>query len=87
MEYTLPDFIGNVGVAILIGTYFALMIDKIKSSDLSYSLLNLAATVLITVSLFYTWNLSSFLIEMFWFVISMYGIWKWHKQRNHNNML
>ena len=81
MDYTIFDFIGNVGVTILIATYFSLIHGKIKADDIWYSLLNLGSALLITVSLIATFNLSSFIIEIFWISISLYGIWKHHKNK------
>ena len=74
MNYTLPDFIGNIGVALIIGAYFALLSGKLASESKSYSLINLAGAALILVSLLYSFNLSSFVIELFWIAISLYGV-------------
>lgn len=76
MEYTIGDFIGNIGVSILVGTYFLLITDKIKSNSTLYCGLNLLAALFVSVSLYFTFNLSSVIIECFWITISLYGIWK-----------
>lgn len=83
MEYTIYDFIGNIGVVILISTYFLLIHGKIKAEDIKYSLLNLISAILITVSLMATLNISSLIIEIFWIAISLYGIWKWYQQKSN----
>ena len=72
----IENIIGTVGVFIIIATYFFLQIEKIKSTDLSYSLLNAVGSLLILVSIFKNWNLASFLIEFFWILISLIGIFK-----------
>jgi hypothetical protein len=74
MTYTLPDFIGNVGVALIILAYFGLLSGRLRSSGVVYSLANLAGASLILISLRYTFNLSSFIIELFWIAISLYGL-------------
>ena len=51
MNYGLMDFVGNIGVLMLMFTYLALQLDKIKSADLSYSVLNAVGASLIVASL------------------------------------
>lgn len=70
------DIIGVIGVFIIISTYFVLQIEKIKSTDFIYSILNILGSLMILVSIFKYWNLSSFLIEFFWILISLIGIFK-----------
>lgn len=75
------DVVGMVGVAMLLGTYFALQIDRISSQSLSYSLLNGISAVLILISLLYTFNWASFVIEIFWISISLVGLVRWMMRR------
>jgi multidrug transporter EmrE-like cation transporter len=74
MNYGLMDFIGNVGVAILVVTYLLLQLDKLKSTDLAYSVLNAIGASLIVASLIVDFNLSALLMEVFWVLISFIGI-------------
>jgi hypothetical protein len=74
MNYGLMDFVGNVGVLMLMFTYLALQLDKIKSADLSYSVLNAVGASLIVASLIVDFNLSALLMEVFWVLISFIGI-------------
>lgn len=55
--------------------------ERMASRDLSYSLLNLIGSLLITVSLLYAFNLPSFIIEMAWISISIYGIYRHFDRR------
>ncbi|MBU1188680.1 MAG: hypothetical protein KKC01_06585 [Gammaproteobacteria bacterium] len=75
------DVVGLAGVVMLLGTYFALQIDRIDSQSLAYSLLNGISAVLILVSLLYTFNWASFIIEIFWISISLIGIVRWMLRR------
>ncbi|GAB4121214.1 MAG: hypothetical protein Tsb0027_17240 [Wenzhouxiangellaceae bacterium] len=75
------DVVGLAGVIMLLGTYFALQIDRIDSQSLAYSLLNGISAVLILVSLLYTFNWASFIIEIFWISISLIGIVRWMLRR------
>lgn len=74
MNYGLMDFVGNIGVLMLMFTYLALQLDKIKSADLSYSVLNAVGASLIVASLIVDFNLSALLMEIFWVLISFIGI-------------
>ena len=75
---SIPDFIGFVGVALLIGTYALLQFDKIDPKGFWYSFNNMMVAILVTVSLVYTPNLASIVIEFFWFIISVYGLSKFY---------
>ena len=78
---SIPDLIGFVGVALLIGTYALLQFDKIDPKGFWYSFNNMMVAILVTVSLVYTPNLASLVIEFFWFIISAYGIYMYFKRR------
>lgn len=73
---TAPDAVGFVGVAVLIGAYAALQLGRLPAENPWYSGLNAVAALLITVSLIYSFNAASFVIEVFWFAISAYGLWR-----------
>tara|TARA_Y100000816_G_scaffold291678_1_gene283837 strand:+ start:7419 stop:7658 length:240 start_codon:yes stop_codon:yes gene_type:complete len=75
---SIPDFIGFVGVALLIGTYALLQFDRIDPKGFWYSFNNMMVAILVTVSLVYTPNLASIVIEFFWFIISVFGLWKFY---------
>ena len=77
---TIPDLIGFTGVALLIVTYAMLQLDKIDPKGFWYSFNNFIVAILVTVSLVYTPNLASLVIEFFWFLISVYGIIMYYKK-------
>jgi hypothetical protein len=74
------DIIGTFGVIIIIITYFLLQIEKISSKNLSFSVLNIIGSTLILYSLMYNWNIASVLIEFFWILISLFGVYKYFKK-------
>ena len=76
MTYSWYDFLGNVGVLLILLSYLLLQMKKIKSQSMYYSLMNATGALLILVSLYYNFNLSAFIMEFFWLVISLYGLWK-----------
>lgn len=83
---TLPDLIGLTGVALLIVTYALLQLDKIDPKGFWYSFNNLLVAILVTVSLVYTPNLASIVIEVFWFLISLYGVVMFFKRKDLTNI-
>lgn len=76
MQYAWYDLIGNFGVALMVLGYLLLQAERLRSSDLSYSLMNGVGALLVVVSLLYRFNLSAFLVEVFWLLISIYGLIK-----------
>ena len=76
MQYAWYDFAGNIGVALMVIAYLLLQAEKLRSNDLSYSLVNAAGALLVLISLLYRFNLSAFLVESFWLLISLYGLSK-----------
>lgn len=60
MHYAFHDFIGNIGLVLLLGTYLLLQLGKIDSTRLLYSLLNALASLLIGTSLLFAFNCPPF---------------------------
>ena len=71
-----PDIIGTMGVATIILAYVLLQTERLRSEQLAHSLMNAVGAALILVSLWYSPNLPSVVVESFWLVISLYGIAK-----------
>ena len=74
MNYQWYDVIGNIGVLIILGCYLLLQLNKLASSELSFSVFNGLGALLILISLTYEFNLSAFIIELFWLLISLFGV-------------
>ena len=74
MDYSWFDLVGNVGVLLMVIAYLLLQLEKMSSSGLSYLLLNAVGAVLVIISLVFRFNLSAFLMEAFWLLISLYGL-------------
>jgi len=76
------DIVGTLGVAIIILTYVLLQIERVRSDQLIYSLLNAIGAALILVSLYFDFNLPSVVVEFFWLLISLFGIGKYLSRRH-----
>ena len=73
MMTTLADFLGIIGVALILTTYALLQYEKISPRQPIYSAVNFSGSVFILYSLFHTWNTASVLIEVAWLLISLFG--------------
>lgn len=76
MPIWLSDVIGMAGTALIVVSYYLLQLQKLASTDLSYNLMNLVGATLLLISLCFTFNLASFVIELFWIGASLIGLWK-----------
>jgi membrane-associated HD superfamily phosphohydrolase len=76
LDYSWFDLGGNIGVLLMVVAYLLLQLEKLSSSAVSYLLLNAIGAVLVIVSLSFRFNLSAFLMEAFWLLISLYGLTK-----------
>ncbi len=76
-EYHWYDFIGNIGVLLILMAYFMLQLNRIGNHSLTFSFMNFCGAFFIMVSLCFDFNLSAFVIEFFWLLISLYGIYRW----------
>ncbi|AQW82931.1 CBU_0592 family membrane protein [Campylobacter pinnipediorum] len=74
------QIIGFLGMLCVVGAYFLLQIEKINQKSLAYQLTNLVGAILLIVSLLVHFNLGSFLIEVFWIFITLYGIYKIYQE-------
>lgn len=85
MSFQLFDLAGFVGVLLIVISYLLLQLEKLPSSSPRYSLLNAVGALLIMVSLIFAFNFSAFVVEAFWFLISLLGLWKTLRARKHSN--
>jgi len=76
LDYAWPDFIGNIGIVLILYAYWALQRERLSARDLSYNIMNFGGAGLILFSLIFKFNWSAFLIELAWALISLYGIYK-----------
>lgn len=74
LQLSLFDIAGFIGVVLIVIAYLLLQLNKLPSSAPAYSLLNALGALLVIVSLFFDFNLAAFLMEAFWFLISLFGL-------------
>lgn len=82
MDYSWHDVIGNIGVFLILLSYFRLQTGSIRAEAVSYSAINAIGAALLLVSLCFEFNLSAFLMEAAWLLLSLYGLYA-HGLRPH----
>ena len=87
-DYQWHDLLGNLGVLLIIGSYFWMQVGRISGQDPLYSIVNAVGAALVLISLYFDFNLSAALIESFWLIISILGLFlgsrKGRAPRAHN---
>ncbi len=81
MTYHWYDFVGNIGIVFILGSYLLLQMERLSAADWRYSAANGIGATLILFSLYFAFNLSAFLIEIAWLFISFFGLFKAFKSR------
>ena len=76
MNYGWFDIVGIVGVLLMVIAYLLLQLEKLSGTSVSYLLLNAVGAIMVMISLLFEFNLSAFLMEAFWLLISLYGLSK-----------
>ena len=74
MDYGFSDFVGNLGVFMIVGAYLLLQLNRMAGNGMAYSVINGLGAAFILYSLFFDFNLSAFIIEIFWILFSLIGI-------------
>ena len=75
------DVVGLLGTLMILAAYFLLQVRRLSGTGVVYPTLNLFGAAGILVSLLGTFNLSVFLLEAAWILVSVYGIWQGLKSR------
>lgn len=71
-----PDIIGGGGAVIVLVAYVLLQINKLEAESFVYSFLNFLGSIMILISLFYSWNTAAAVVEIAWIIISFFGMTK-----------
>jgi hypothetical protein len=74
LNLDLSDIVGTIGVVLISYAYFALVVRRMESSDMSYSAMNAVGAAMILYSLIRDFNFAAFLMELFWLVTSLIGM-------------
>ena len=75
------DVVGLAGTLMILAAFFLQQVGRLSGTDLAYQTMNLFGAAGILVSLLGSFNLSVFLLEVAWVLVSAYGIVRTLKQR------
>jgi len=73
MNYGAHDLLGNLGVAMILIAYLMVQLGRLDARSLTAALVNAAGAGLVVLSLTVDFNLSAFVVESAWCLISLFG--------------
>lgn len=82
MEAWIIDGIGMLGTLLVVMAYYLLQLERTDPKSLSYNMINLVGAILLLFSLYFHFNLASFIIEIFWIGASLIGLWKYWRRHS-----
>ena len=74
MNYGAHDLMGNIGVAMILLAYLLVQLGRLDARGFAASLVNAVGAALVVVSLTVDFNLSAFIVEAAWCLISLLGV-------------
>jgi len=76
------NIIGMIGTSLIVGAYFLMQLNKIDPKGIAFNVINLMGAVFLTLSLLVHFNLASIVIEIFWIVASLVGIFNYWRSKS-----
>jgi len=70
------NILGFAGVSLMLYSYICVQRRREYVKTLSYSVGNFVGAVLLSISLWYNWNLPSLISNIIWAIVSAYGIFR-----------
>ena len=78
----LNDWIGSVGVAILLIAFMLILTNKISKNGIVYLFMNFVGSGLAAIASYLIHYTPFIILELAWMLASLFGIWKFYKDRN-----
>ncbi len=75
------DVAGLIGVAVMLWAFYLLQAGKLRGDSFAYQLMNALGAGAVLLSLVHDFNLSAFVIETCWVLISLYGMARSHRRK------
>ncbi len=70
------DWIGSVGVAILLIAFILILINKISKNGITYLLMNFVGSGLAAIASYLIHYIPFIILEAAWMLASLFGIWQ-----------
>lgn len=81
----ITDGIGIFGTSLIVIAYCLLQVERIDPRGLPYNIINLAGAACLLLSLCFSFNLASVVIEIFWIAASLVGLFRYWRRRSDTN--
>lgn len=75
------DWIGSIGVAILLIAFVLILINKISKDGLAYLIMNFVGSCLAGIASYLIHYTPFIILELAWMFASLFGIWKFYKEK------
>ncbi|MDQ2864304.1 MAG: hypothetical protein M3R50_11785 [Bacteroidota bacterium] len=75
----ISDWIGSIGVAILLLAFVLILINKISKEGTTYLLMNVIGSGLACIASYLIHYMPFIILELAWMVASLFGLWKNYK--------
>ena len=76
MSFAWYDLVGVLGTLMILAAFFLLQAGRMAGDGAAYQLLNLFGAAAVLVTLLGTFNVSVFVLESAWVLVSAYGLWR-----------
>ena len=76
MNFAWYDLVGFTGTLMILGAFAAQQMGRMRGDGAPYQLLNLFGAAGVLISLMGTFNISVFVLESAWVLVSAYGLWR-----------
>ncbi len=83
--FSIADAVGMLGAALIVIAYLLLQLERLDPQSVLFSAANALGAAGIIYSLHFKFNLSAFVIEAFWLLISLYGVYRALRYRNRKS--
>lgn len=81
------DTLGILGMCAILLAYFMMQQGTWSSHKPPYLYTNLLGASCLLASLLWSWNLASFVLELAWITITLYGLMKYYRNANRQEPL
>ena len=81
ITHEIANVFGVSGAVTILLAYGLLSMEKLSSDTARYHWMNLIGALLIMVSLSHYWNIATFIMEIAWSSISIYGLVKAYRRK------
>ncbi|MEO8765570.1 MAG: hypothetical protein ABI416_14825 [Ginsengibacter sp.] len=79
----ISDWIGSIGVAILLLAFVLILTSKISKDGTVYLFMNFAGSSLAAVASYLIHYVPFIILEFAWMLASLFGIWKFYRAKHH----